>query len=365
MSEKAAVDAEMPGSVLDWLQEPDNPPVAVLTRRTLLDLPDDEATAALWTRRNDYAPIAAILDAMRDDGSWDTPGRDYAKYGGSLWQVVFLGELHADGADERARRAADYAFSRQLDDGSWSCNGRPDAAITCLTANVGRGLAAMGFERDERVVAALRCCAQRFAEAGRLDCGLRRREGRPEDGALVYTLNGYCHMLAPKVLLFLAGVPQDLWPEGAEALRDECIAKLRDKEVFRSLPAEGREFFDLVWSAPAAERPGMRDRFLAEHPELHYGDKPGWMRFGFPLSYNSDALEALLALAGVGEPRRPEYEPALALVESTRGKDGRWTLRNTFNGKMLADVEEKGAPSKWVTLRALQVLRHFGEQTGA
>lgn len=38
----------------------------------------------------------------------------------------------------------------------------------------------------------------------------------------------------------------------------------------------------------------------------------------------------------------------------------RWTLRNTFNGRMIADVETKGEPSKWLTLRALQVIEAFG-----
>ena len=79
----------MPAETLDWLLEPDNPAVAVLTRRTVLGEPDSPGTAALWARRNEYAPIERILAAMRDDGSWDTPGRDYRKYGGSLWQIVF------------------------------------------------------------------------------------------------------------------------------------------------------------------------------------------------------------------------------------------------------------------------------------
>jgi hypothetical protein len=139
------------------------------------------------------------------------------------------------------------------------------------------------------------------------------------------------------------------------------VAKLREKEVFRCLPAESREFADMVWSAPAGQRSGLRERFLVEHPDLHYGDKPGWLRLGFPLSYNSDALEALLALAAVGEPRRPEYEAAIEKVGAAADGQMRWTLRNTHNGKMIADVETKDAPSKWLTLRALQVLDRFGE----
>jgi len=352
---------DVPAETLAWLQEPDNPPVAVLARRTLLGLADDAATADLWEHRNRYAPIAAILDAMRDDGSWDVPSRDYQKYRGSLWQIVFLGELYANG-DEHALRGAAYAFSRQLDDGSWSCNGRPNESIPCLTANVGRGLARLGFERDERVVAALGYCVTCFQAFGCLDCGsISSDPGHlKREGARSYTLNGYCHMLAPKLLLFLGAVPRDLWPDGAEGLRDECVARLRDKEVFRCLPTEAGEFFNVVWSAPAKERDGLRAKYLADHPELHYKDKPGWLRFGFPLSYNSDALEALLALAGVDEERRPEYEAALAVVAGAADGQMRWLMRNTHNGKMYADVEKKGAPSKWVTLRALQVLRHFG-----
>ena len=354
--------ASVPPATLAWLQEEDSPAVAVLTRRTLRGMPDDEATENLWGRRNDYAPVAAILDAIRDDGSWDVPLHDYQKYRGSLWQIVFLGEMFASGHCHRVQRGAAYAFSRQLPDGSWSCNGRPAASVPCLTANVGRGLARMGFERDERVLAALAYCVACLRAFGCLDCGSIYSATADEPkggGARIHSLNGYCHMLAPKLLLFLGEVPRDLWPDGAEELRDECVRVLRDKEIFRCLPAESGEFFNGVWSLPAAQRPAFRGRFIAEHGSLHYRDKPGWLRFGFPLSYNSDALEALLALAAVGETRRPEYEPALEVVRAAADPHSRWLLRNTHNGKMYADVEFKGKPSKWLTLRALQVLTHF------
>lgn len=342
-------------ATIEWLLEPENPPVAVLTRRTLLREPDSPETEALWAHRNGYAPISAILGAIREDGSWDTPAQDYGKYRGSLWQIVFLGELHASGECHRAQRGAAYTFSRQLPDGSWSAtNGRAAGSIPCLTANVARSLAALGFERDERVLAALGSCVDTYRTLGYIDC----REGRE------YQLNGYCHMLTPKLLLLLGAIPQELWPDGAEELREACVDALRDKQVLRCLPIEAREFNDAVWTMPACERGGFRDRFVADHPELHYKAKPGWLRFGFPLSYNSDALEALAALAGVGEQARPEYGPALEAVAAAADAAGRWNMRNSLNGKMIADVEEKGLPSKWLTLRALQVLDHFGWRLG-
>jgi hypothetical protein len=322
----------------------------VLARRTLLGEPTDDAhaeTAALWARRNEYPPIAKILASQNDDGSWAPPARDYQKYGGSLWQVHLLGEMWADGKDPRVQRAAEYAFSRQLPDGSWSAsNMRQAGSIPCLTSNVARALARMGWARDERVLAALAHVVGLFESLGMVNCS----------GAWGYQLNGYCHMLTPKELMLLAEVPRELWPDGAEELRDECVAKLRDKQVFRCLPVESREFGDAVWSAKPAERDGMRERFLAEHPELHYKEKAGWLRFGYPLSYNSDVLEALWALARIGEPPHPEFSAAVDVVRNAADPQMRWKLRNSFNGKMLADIETKSRPSKWLTLRALQVL---------
>lgn len=346
---------DVPEATLDWLLGEDNPAVAVLTRRTLLgEHADTSATDKLWARRNEYAPVKAILSAILDGGSWDRPSQDYRKYQGSLWQVHFLGELWANPEDERIQRGAAYAFSRQLADGSWSAsNMRPPGCIPCLTANVGRALARLGFERDERDVHALEYCVRLFEELGIIDCWQAHGS----------QLSGYCHMLTPKLLLFLREVPTELWPTGAEALRDECIAKLRDKRVFRSLPEEAHEFNDVYWSAPSGQRDGLRERFLAEHPELHYKEKAGWLRFGYPLAYNSDALEALAALMAIGEAPREEYAEAIDVVRGAADSEWQWKLRNSFNGKMLADVEVKGKPSKWITLRALQVLAWADAET--
>jgi hypothetical protein len=351
VSLEAQASLAVPAATIEWLLGEDNPAVAVLTRRMLLSETDSDATRALWARRNEYPPVAKILDAIRDDGTWTTPGRDYHKYDGNLWQVHFLGELWADPADERIGRAAEYVFSRQLPSGAFSVNGSPAGAIRCLTANVGRALARLGYGRDERIVRALAWVADKGGDDRLLVCA---------PGTGIYNLNRYCHMLAPKALLFLAEVPRELWPDDAEELREAAVGALRDKAIFRCLPTRSRELFDLVWSAPAAERASVYEKFMAEVDTVEYGDKPGWLRFGFPLSYNSDALEALAALSAVGETRRPEYEPALALVRKTADPQMRWRLRNTFNGKMLADVEVKNEPSKWLTLRALRVLGHFG-----
>jgi hypothetical protein len=40
-------------------------------------------------------------------------------------------------------------------------------------------------------------------------------------------------------------------------------------------------------------------------------------------------------------------------------------LENTLNGKMWVDIEQKGKPSKWVTLRALRVLKRVAQTQAA
>ena len=68
-------------------------------------------------------------------------------------------------------------------------------------------------------------------------------------------------------------------------------------------------------------------------------------------------MEVLTALGYGADPR---LTAALDLLLSKQDEQGRWPLEYTYNGKTWADVEQRGRPSKWVTLRALRVLKRVG-----
>ena len=89
-----------------------------------------------------------------------------------------------------------------------------------------------------------------------------------------------------------------------------------------------------------------------------------WFKFGFPLSYWSDVLETTTVLVELGYGGDPRLSNALQLILSKQDAQGRWKLENTLNGKMWADIEKKGKPSKWVTLRALRVLKRVAQVQG-
>jgi hypothetical protein len=49
---------------------------------------------------------------------------------------------------------------------------------------------------------------------------------------------------------------------------------------------------------------------------------------------------------------------ALDLVSSKRDADGRWPLEAAYHERMNVDLGERvGRPSRWITLRAVRILR--------
>jgi hypothetical protein len=92
--------------------------------------------------------------------------------------------------------------------------------------------------------------------------------------------------------------------------------------------------------------------------DLSHVSKPGWLRFGFPLMYQTDVLEILGILTKLGY-RDKRMQEAVDLVVSKQDSLGRWKMENTFNDRFHANIEQKGKPSKWITLNALKVLKGF------
>ena len=100
---------------------------------------------------------------------------------------------------------------------------------------------------------------------------------------------------------------------------------------------------------------------------MGYSTKPSrsWFRFGYPVAYVTDVLQNLEALTALGCGDDPRLGPALELLLSKQDAQGRWKLKYNYNSRMWVDVEQKARPSKWVTLRALRVLKRAGHTLGS
>ncbi|MFQ6057467.1 MAG: nitrogen fixation protein NifH [Anaerolineae bacterium] len=303
----------------DWLLEPENPSVRYRTLTELLNRPQDDpeviaARAAITTSK----PVSQILAAQYPEGYWIKPDRGYSpKYKATVWQVMFLADL-AVSPSESIARACEYVLDNsRLDDGRFTAHKYArTGAIVCLNGNLVRALIHFGYGDDPRLGEALDGLVALIEERA-FQCH--------------YNHHLACAWGAIKALSAFAALPP--------AHRTPAIEAAIGRGV------------DFLLSYDLAE---------ADYPN-EWGVSPLWFRFGFPLGYTSDILEALEVLTALGIRDHPRLEPAMDLVLGKQDEQGRWPLEYT-PGKMWTSFGKKGEPSKWVTLRALRVLKRVGNK---
>jgi hypothetical protein len=321
---------------LDWLLDESAPAVRHLALRQLLDRPADDPEVIEARRAAMVSePIAPILAAQDPEGWWVKPGAGYSpKYSATVWSLIFLDQMGADGDDPRIRAGCDYLLRHaQASNGGFAASGNltgeapPSRAIHCLNGNLLRALIDFGLLDDERVRRSLAWQVAAITGEGMerwyaytsgpgFACGANA--GRP------------CAWGAIKAVLALARVPADR----------------RTPAVARALES-GVEFLL------------SRDPSIADYPMPPGSKNPSgsWFRLGFPSGYVADVLQVIEALCDAGAAGDARLDPAFDWLLAQREADGRWTNRYAYEGKLIRNIDRPGQPSKWVTLRALRVLK--------
>jgi len=321
----------------EWLLEKKNPSTRYFT---LCDLLEKSSTSTeVKEAQQDIMSIGvvpAILSKQKEGGYWEEPERFYsAKYKGTVWQLMILAELGADGTDDRIKSACEFILSASQDKQSGGFaysssvktgGGRHSEVIPCLTGNLIWSLIRLGYYTDARVKKGIEWIStyQRFD-----DRIAEVPKGWPYDRLKTRCFGRHsCHMGAVKTLKALAEIPENK--------RSAATKKMIKK---------GAEYF-LVHHV-----------FKSSH-NLNRVPKPGWLKFGFPLMYQTDALEILGILTTLGY-KDHRMQDAIDLVVSKQDSQGRWVLENSYNGRYQVNIERKGEPSKWITLNALRVLKKY------
>jgi len=341
MSKRLSWKDKLHEDPVPWLLEPDKiqPAVRYFTLRDILDYTDDEIEVkeARAVIMHD-GPVPVILAAQKPEGYWDKPGAGYGpKYYGTQWAVVFLAQLGADGTDSRVHAACEYLLSHTIaSNGSISMNGMPSGYIHCMAGNLGAALINLGWLGDQCLQTALDWQARTITGEGIADSTKRNTDMR-------YYKSGTCGPLfacsinvglpcawgAVKAMLAFSKVPLSLSTRRMQAGIQQGISFLLN-----------------------------HDPAVADYP-FGMGNRPNssWFKFGYPIGYITDVLQNLEALAALGQAQDPRLAHALELVLSKQDNQGRWALEYSYNGKTWVDIEIRGQPSKWVTLRALRVLK--------
>lgn len=104
--------------------------------------------------------------------------------------------------------------------------------------------------------------------------------------------------------------------------------------------------------------------FILQH-RLFRSDKTGkiidkkMLRLSYPSYWRYDILRALDYFRSAGIAYDSRMEDALAIIIKKKKINGRWNLQSSHPGQTHFDMEKTGEASRWNTLRALRVLRHF------
>jgi hypothetical protein len=246
-------------------------------------------------------------------------------------------ELGAQGTDPRIRNTVEFLFAHSQDPQGGGFSPHYDApsdsdpiGIPCLTGNMVWSLIRLGTLNDNRTQRAIEWLL---------------RYQRFDDGEIIgerpYWVGRY---------------KADCW--GNHTCMNGVIASLQ-----------------ALAEIPAAQRSSEIDQTLAKgvayvllhrvYKRSHDLEKPiaqHYRQLGFPLFHRNDFLRMLLFLSklGIHDPRMQE---AVETLVRKQNKLGQWKLQKVPD-RMPIPLEKKGEPSKWITLRALTVLKHWSSPPG-
>jgi hypothetical protein len=274
---------------------------------------------------------------MVDEGYWVEPGPGYnPKYRSTVWSMIMLAQLGASAMqDERIARACAYVLDHSLTAGGhFTISGSPSGTVDCLQGNLCAAMIDLGYD-DSRLEKAFEWIARSVTGEGVAPSDDRQAVVRYYAGkcgplfACGANNKLSCAWGAVKVMLALSKLPQE-----------------RRTPVINRAIQDGVQF--LFSTDPA----------LADYPS-GYSDQPSgnWWKFGFPVFYVTDLLQNVEALVALGYADDPRLVHALNLIREKQDVQGRWALEYDYAGKTWVDFGAKKQPNKWVTLRALRVMK--------
>jgi hypothetical protein len=333
--------AQSNAQALPWLLEAGSPGVRYLALRDLVDGPKAAELRLARKQAHQAGPIAAVLRKMNRAGYWAAAGPGYnPKYRSTVWSVILLAQLGASiKEDKRISQACGYLLDHGLTAaGQFTASGAPSGTADCLQGNLCWALLELGCD-DPRLDRAFDWMARSVTGEGIAPLSDRAAPVRYYAGKCGPTFACGSNNKLPcawggvKVMLALARLP----------------APRRTPAIQRAI----RHGLDFLFSVDPAE---------AAYPS-GWAAKPSgnWWKFGFPVFYVTDLLQLVEALVALGCGPEARLKHALQLVREKQDGHGRWPLEYDYTGKTWVDFGEKKQPSKWVTLRALRVLKAVGQ----
>ncbi len=331
---------QLRGDSVSWLLESDSPGVRYVALRDLMELPADDADMkSVRKKAHKEGPIAEILSHMEKAGYWVKAGPGYnPKYRSTVWSMIMLAQLGASASeDKRIEQACKYLLEHLAEGGQFttSSSGAPSGTVDCLQGNLCWALMELGYD-DPRLKKAYEWMARTVTGDGVAPM-------EDKDAPVHY----YAYKCGPN---FACGVNNKLpcaWG-GCKVMMafGKWPAKKRTPLIKKAIK-QGADFFFSI------------DPATAKYPTRDKSGKPSrdWWKFGFPVFYITDLLQLADALVSLGYGDDPRLANTLNIIREKQNAHGQWLMEFDYAGKTWIDFGAKKQPNKWVTLRALRVLK--------
>jgi hypothetical protein len=323
-----------------WLLESDSPGVRYLTLRDVVGLSAEDAELKSARRKaHKEGPIAEILSHMEKAGYWVKAGPGYnPKYRSTVWSIILLAQLGAQASDDkRIEQACKYLLDHGLAAGgqfTTASSGAPSGTVDCLQGNLSWSLLELGYDHP-RLKTAFEWMARTLTGEGIAPMD-------EKDAPIRY----YAYKCGPT---FACGVNNKLpcaWGGCKVMVAFSKWPLKRRTPLIKKAIKQGVDFFFSI------------EPSTAKYP-TRTGEKPNrsWWKFGFPVFYVTDILQIAEVLVGFGYGKDKRLADTISFIRGKQDDKGRWLLEYDYAGKTWMDFGKKGQPNKWVTLRALKVLK--------
>jgi hypothetical protein len=317
----------------DWLLEKNNPSVRYYTLKDILERQEHDPDV-MDARKSIMTSgiVPRILKKQNADGSWGVPEDFYlrAKYKGTVWNIIVLAELGADGKDTRIRKTAEFILARSQDKQSGGFavqsgvdGGDHERVVPCLTGNMVFSLIRFGYRDNPAVKQGIEWIT-RYQRCD--DAVAQAPKGWPYQRFPNCWGKHTCHMGVVKSLKALAEIPAE-----------------KQTAAVKNTIANGAEYL-------------LKHHLYKRSHDPSVIAKRFWVNFAFPTLWKIDALEMLDVLVKLGY-RDDRMQDAIELVISKQDEQGRWKMEKSLNPRLLVSLEKDNQPSKWITLQALRALK--------
>lgn len=321
-------------STLDWLLEENNPSVRYYTMVDLLNMNKDDVEvkkAKCDIMKSGIVP--SILYHLKSSNQNIYKNFYTEKYAGLVWQLILLAEYGAILTPE-IENYCRYIIenSQEKISGGFSMyhsvrhgGGQIGGVVPCLTGNMVWCMLRLGYVNDNNIVKAIKW----ITDYTSFNDGIIEKNIYPHNNREACWGKHTCFMGVVKIL--------------------KALSEISVSDRTYSVEKKIQEATEYILIHNIYKRSHSLDKI----------SKPSWLKLKHPLMYQTDILEIMDILTSLNI-KDPRMEDAMNIILSKQNINGRWVAESEYpKGKMTITLEKQKEESKWLTLKALRVIKRY------